>query len=249
MMIDAHVHIGRTEKTKKYFTLKSYYDFMRKIKIDKAIVMPNISSIINTSILNEQLINEYSSSDLKESFCPLIVIDPKDKTTLKQIDLYKNIIYGLKYHPSVSETTLDSPEMEDFLYAASELKFSILVHCGRHWRSDIKYLIKIAKKFETINFVAAHLAGNATDIIEKSIDVLTIEKLDNIYLDTSAGKLPRLIEKAIINIGSDKILFGSDEPYADLRIAKYCIDLCDISDSDRKKLFYKNTRRIYCERK
>jgi len=245
MIIDAHVHIGKTEKTKRYFTLESYYSLMQKSKIDKAIIMPNISSVIDTSILNEQLMDEYSSSDLKENFYPLIIIDPKYKITLKQISLYKDIIYGLKYHPSVSGIALDDPKMIDFLNAANELNLSILVHCGRHWRSDIKYIIKTAKKFKDINFIAAHLAGNATDIIEKSIDVLTLEKLDNIYLDTSAGKLPQLIEKAVMSLGADKILFGSDEPYADLRIAKYCVDLCDITNSDKKKLFYKNTRSVY----
>jgi len=245
MIIDSHVHIGKTEKTKRSFTLETYYDLMKRNVIDKSIVMPNLSNIINTSILNEQLINEYLSSDLKEKFGVLIVIDPRDRTTLKQIDMYGDIICGLKYHPSISETILDSPEMNDFLVCAAELGFPILIHCGRHWRSDVKYLVKTAKKFKTINFIAAHLAGNATDIIEKSIDILAVEKLNNIYLDTSAGKLPWLIEKAINNIGIDKIIFGSDEPYADLRIAKYCVELCDITDNDKDKLFYKTAVGIY----
>lgn len=245
MIIDAHVHIGKTEKTKRYFTLESYYGLMEQNGIEKSIVMPNLSNIIDTSILNEQLINEYISSNLEEKFWPLIVIDPKDLRTLEQIYLYKNIIYGVKYHPSISETTLDGPKMHDFLVAVSELDFSMLVHCGRHWRSNIKYLINAAKKFKTVDFIAAHLGGNATDIIEKALDLLSIEKINNIYLDTSAGKLPWLIEKAIEDIGPDKIIFGSDEPYADLRVAKYCMDLCDIADGDKKKLCYYNAARLY----
>lgn len=245
MIIDSHVHIGKTEKTERSFTLKTYYDLMKRNVIDKAVVMPNLSNIIDTSILNERLINEYLLSNLQENFYPLIVIDSKDIMTLKQIDLYKDIIVGLKFHPSISETTLDSIEMADFLDSASESGFPILIHCGRHWRSDIKYLVKAAKKFKTINFIAAHLAGNATDIIEKSIDVLAVEKLDNVYLDTSAGKLPWLIEKAVNNIGLDRIIFGSDEPYADIRIAKYCVELCNITTNDKKKLFYKNINKIY----
>lgn len=244
MIIDSHVHIGKTEKTERYFTLKSYYDLMKKSGIDKAVVMPNLSNVVGASILNEQLINEYLSSGLKEKFHILIVIDPKDKMTLKQIDIYKNIICGLKYHPSISEITIDSPEMNEFLDNAFELNLPILVHCGRHWRSDIKYLIKTAKKFETINFIAAHLGGNAADLSEKAIKLIKSEQVNNIYLDTSNGKLPWLIKKAVDQLGKEKILFGSDEPYADIRVARHLIYLADIDIDAKEYIFHKNTERL-----
>ncbi len=245
MIIDGHIHIGKTEKTKRSYTLETYYNLMKRNNVDKSMVMPNLSSIIDTSILNKQLMDEYLSSDLKENFYPLIVMDPKDRKTLRQIDTYSDIIHGLKYHPSISETPLDDPALYDFLDCAFKLKLPVLIHCGRHWRSNIKYIVRVAKKLESINFIAAHLGGNATDIIEKAIDILAIEKLDNVYLDTSAGKLPWLIEEAIKNIGLDKIIFGSDEPYADLTVSKYCIDLCHITDSDKEELFHKNFERVY----
>ena len=245
MIIDTHIHIGKTEKTERFFNIESYYKIMQDNNIDRSIIMPNLSNVIDSSILNKCLIDDYVSSSLKENFNIIIVIDPKDRNTLDQISEYKDIICGLKYHPSISDMEIDSVEMEDFLKIASELRFPVLVHCGRYWKSGIKYLINASVKFKSINFVGAHLGGNATDVIEKSIKILYSKKFPNIYLDTSAGKLPWLIEKAVNKLGSDKILFGSDEPYADVRIAKSCVELSNISQDDKDKIFYKNVERVY----
>jgi len=247
IIIDSHVHIGKTEKTERFFSLKSYHELIMEMEncIYGSVVMPNLSNIVKSSTLNMQFIEEYSKWSFPVVFYPLLVIDPKDSETLKQISLYNDIICGLKYHPSISETTFDVPEMDDFLECAAEFSLPILVHCGRHWRSDIKYLIDAAKRFKTINFIAAHLGGNAADLIERAIDLLYIERLDNVYLDTSSVKLPWLIEKAVDKLGKRKIIFGSDEPYADLRMAIYCINLSNITDEVKNGLFYENVLTIY----
>ena len=86
-----------------------------------------------------------------------------------------------------------------------------------------------SSKIPNINFIAAHLGGNASDLVCEAIKLLEKETIDNIYLDTSAIKLPWLIETAIEKLGHDKIIFGSDEPYADLRVCKYCIDIAEVN--------------------
>ncbi|MGD2072613.1 MAG: amidohydrolase family protein [Candidatus Thorarchaeota archaeon] len=245
MIIDNHVHIGDSEKTRRAFTLQQYFKFMVQVGIDYSLVMPNVSSITKSSVLNKEFIINYKKSKLKKFFYPLILIDPKDKNTLLQMREYNDLIYGVKYHPSVSETPLTDESLYPFMEVISEYKFPVLVHCGRHWRSNISYVIKSARIFRSIVFVAAHLGGNASELIEKAIDALYETRCDNIYLDTSAVKLPWLIEKAIKMLGEDKIIFGSDEPYSDLRIGKYCIELCNISKKINDKIFYKNVRSLY----
>lgn len=245
MIIDNHVHIGESEKTRRVFTLEQHYNFMTNVGIDFSLVMPNVSSVINASVLNRELIIDYRKSKVKKFFYPLILIDPRDKETLLQIVDYSDLIYGVKYHPSVSETPLIDESLYPFMELISGYKLPVLVHCGRNWRSNISYVIESARMFTSISFVAAHLGGNASELIEKAIDFLYEAKCDNIYLDTSAVKLPWLIEKAVKMLGADKIMFGSDEPYADLRIAKYCVELCDISKEVKEQIFYKNVRSLY----
>ena len=131
-----------------------------------------------------------------------------------------------------------------FWKRCEERKLLALVHCGRDDISNIRYLVTTSKKFSNVNFIGAHLGGNATDIIEKAIEILGREKLRNLYLDTSAGKMPNLIKLAITKMGADKLLFGSDVPYADIRISKMCVSLSEISYIEKDMILYKNAKNL-----
>jgi len=230
MIIDGHVHIGKTEKSERYFTFESYREFAEHNIIGGAVVMPNISNKIKTYDLNYDLLegaSKYKNSKFK--YFPFILIDPFEKLICQQIKRYSKEIYGLKYHPSVNQVEISHKELQPFIQKAKIYQIPILVHCGRNSFSDIKYVIEACKQNPDVNFIAAHLGGNATDLIEQAIYKISVNKnLNNLYLDTSAVKLPWLIELAVEKLGFDKIIFGSDEPYADLRIAKYCVELCNI---------------------
>lgn len=244
-MIDCHVHIGKSEKTRRSFSFEEYYNLMTEHGVTRSIVMPNISGVIKTSTYNQEFIDDYLQFSYNYVFHPLIVINPRDRQTLVQIDTLKKYIHGVKFHPSIAEVTLTGNMMVDYIKKAVENHLPILVHCGRNYRSNIKYILQVAKQCPNGTFIAAHLGGNATDLIEKAIDEVGDSQVNNVYLDTSAGKMPWLIEKAVARLGPDKILFGSDEPYADLRIGIHCVNLCSLSFTDKYRVFTANSRRVF----
>lgn len=241
MVIDCHVHIGPTEKLKgRHVSIETYNDIMLQVGVDKAMIMPNVSDIIKSSKLNEDLFATYKKYKYKDKFYPFLLIDPRDMKTWDQISEYSSFIYGIKYHPSVSDCEITDKRMEQFISIISAYKFPILVHCGRYWKSYIDYLLVVAKKYPEINFIAAHLGGTAIQLARKSINKALSANLSNVYMDTSSIKQPWLIEDAVNKLGSDRIIFGSDEPYADLRINKKCVEYADISLQEKEKIFYKN---------
>jgi len=238
MIIDSHVHIGITEKNTTYFDFSSFYKHMKNNGVDKSVVFPNISNIKKFSELNKNFIEEFINSEYKEFYYPFLLIDASDEITLEQIKTEQ--IYGIKYHPSISQRSIDDISLVPFFNQCRKKNIPILCHCGRNEISHIKYLCNAAKKNPDINFIGAHLGGNATDIIEESLDILKKEKINNIYLDTSAGKLPRLIEYAVEVLGENKIIFGSDEPYADIRIQQQCVKLSKLPKRVKRYIFSDN---------
>lgn len=238
MIIDGHVHIGESSKKNDSHTFSFFIDYMCKNKIDKIIAMPNISTEVSFFELNKIFIKEYKKIIQKRIIFPFLLADPSDRLTIKQIE--KENIYGIKYHPSISRYHISDDILNPVLEYCRKKRIPILVHCGRDEISNIKYLITAAVKNPDINFIGAHLGGNATDLIEEALRLLDNSKVSNIYLDTSAGKLPSLIEYAVRVMGKEKIIFGSDEPYADYRIEKMCVELADLDEEIKKHIFYKN---------
>ncbi len=237
MVIDGHVHIGKTEKSDRYFTFESYAEMAKYNVINGAVAIPNISNKDTTYDLNFNFLRDlstFNSPDFK--YYPFLLINPYENIVCQQISRHKKIIYGLKYHPSVHQVEISNSKLERFIEKAKIYNIPILVHCGRNSFSHIRHIIKAAHDNPDVNFIAAHLGGNASDLIEKALNLLYHHgDIKNIYLDTSAVKLPWLIELAVSLLGYDKIIFGSDEPYADLRISKYCLDLASI---ERKSSVY-----------
>lgn len=244
MIIDSHVHIGSTEKTKRSFTFASYKELMDKNNINSAIVMPNLSKERIFSELNRSFMEDYLSLDNREPFYPFILMDSHDQRTFEQVATYRREIYGVKYHPSISELEINSPMLLRYFERVREFNLLCLVHCGRDKKSHISHLTQVAEIFPSINFIAAHMGGSATDLSERAILHLEQTNSKNIYLDTSAGKLPWLIDNAVERLGVERIIFGSDEPYADIRVAKYLIDLANISTEAKEDILYKNIERI-----
>lgn len=249
MIIDSHVHIGKTEKIDRSFTFNNYLVLMIEHKIKNSVVMPNISSIVKTSNLNDEFLYEFKQlSDFdKKRFVPFLLVDPNDSNTILQLRRFvsEGIIKGVKFHPSICQMKVNHEDFEIFVEYTSLFKIPMLIHCGRHHISHISYIVDVAKKHPEGIFIAAHMGGNASDLIEESLNILKKEKLQNLYLDTSANKLPFLIENAVEMIGSEKLLFGSDEPYADVRMSKYCIEISNITEKQKKDILYDNARKLF----
>lgn len=247
MIIDAHVHIGSSEKFDRFFEFDSFFNVMNENKIDKIVAMPNVSSVVTSKRLNYEFLMKYMDleEDKKNKVYPFILMDRRESyLILDQLDEYSNEIRGFKYHPSICQCPIDNPLLKVFLKRCEEYSIPVLIHCGRNKISHIKYIINAAKEFKNVDFITAHMGGQASDLIKESIQLLFKEKLNNVYLDISTSKLPYLIQHAINKLGSEKLIFASDEPYCDIRVTKYCFEMVEMTDDDRANIYYRNIEKI-----
>jgi len=247
MIIDSHVHIGITEKTERAYSFGGYLEFANSCGASRFVAMPNVSSTIPWSTLNYDFLTKFYKMQhrLHFSIYPLLLADARSFKTLNQLVLAVGILHGLKVPPSITQVKMNDVRMGGFLGFAKHNKLPVLVHCGRHETSHITYLIEVAKHYSEVTFIAAHLGGGATDLVEEAITLVNNAKVDNIYLDTSGVKLPWLIKLAVGRLGADKIIFGSDEPYADLRITKKCVELADLRPRLKEMIYYENATKVF----
>jgi 2,3-dihydroxybenzoate decarboxylase len=67
----------------------------------------------------------------------------------------------------------------------------------------------------------------------------------NFYVTTSGNFLDSALVSALMELGSDRILFGSDYPWESIAKAVEFVEQAPISDEDRRKLYYDNAARLF----
>jgi gamma-resorcylate decarboxylase len=68
---------------------------------------------------------------------------------------------------------------------------------------------------------------------------------ENFYITTSGNFRTQTLIDAILEIGSDRILFSTDWPFENIDHAADWFDTCSISEADREKIGRTNARRLF----
>lgn len=161
------------------------------------------------------------------------------ETALNQTDK----IVGVKFHPSFDREPVTHAEFDPIFYRLEEDGLIALIHCGR-WVdvSGSHHALERAKEYPGITFILAHMGGNELDLSLKTIKAAG--SLENIYLDTSNCRVPKIIENAVEILGPKRILFGSDTPWGSSLSNAYTIVDADIDDRDKRLILCKNLENL-----
>ena len=155
---------------------------------------------------------------------------------------------GIKLHPDYQDTYFNDIRYKRIVSCASELGLIVSVHAGLDPKcpEDIhctpKMALEVIREVQPEKLVLAHLGGNQCwDEVE---DLLAGE---NVYLDTAVvlGVVP---EEQLVRIvrkhGADKILFGTDSPWAGQKEFVRYLSECSLSEQEKKMIFSENACRL-----
>lgn len=220
MIIDTHVHIGNIlvfdmPPEDVLYSMDRYgIDFSLVSNVECAEndhngnpIPQNLQKSQN-EVLENTLEFAKAHSD-KIGLLPWLKIrqETPDKKFIKTISDNRDIVYGLKLHPFHSRTAPDDETLEPIYKLAAEYCLPVVSHTGGCAEADSLRLYNAAKKHPEINFVMVHMDLGTDN--SQAIELLG--KLPNLYGDTTWVPIESTL-KAINKWGSDKILFGSDNP-------------------------------------
>lgn len=116
----------------------------------------------------------------------------------------------------------------------------IMIHTG--WGSQVEPLNGIIEKFPKKRFVLAHLKEDDDNANFDRIAVM--KRFSNVYLEMSYLSSPKRLGQYVKMGFVDRILFGSDfrtqEDEPTLKWMINAVELADISNQDREKIWYTN---------
>ncbi len=149
----------------------------------------------------------------------------------------------VKVHPFSTFCNIKDSRMKGIFRFASDRRLVVLVHT---WLDNDLYgnqdiFAEIARDYPDIQWIMGHSGGpygsqHAVELAQKS---------DNILLDTTLSMTPAgQIEFFVSEIGSERVIFGTDNPFLNPRPQIGRIGLADISQRDRVNIFSGNAHRL-----
>jgi hypothetical protein len=182
-----------------------------------------------------------------------IVYDPnKSEDSLKIIDDLKTKIFfaGVKIHPVVHGININDEKYYPLWEYAANNDIVISSHTCSPFTNDPRQLYgnpilfsDVLYEYPDLQIILSH-SGGKKEFYEDVFEFAANH--ENIYLDLSGDCIyPKAYRIGIDLIGENRILFGTDMPIIDMRYHYMSVMLADISDKQRKKIFFDNAMDLY----
>lgn len=254
-IIDIHAHIYPEKIAEKAVkAIGDFYELNMAAKMGTANELKllaraaNVVKIVVHSVATNTKqvfsINNFVASVAKEEsmFIPFATLHPSmTREELRaELSRFKELgMQGIKLHPDFQEFAIDG-EMAYKLFEQLDGTIPIQMHTGdtRKVYSHPSQMVKAAKDFPHLNFIAAHLGGYT-----EWKDYRLYGGIDNVYFDCSSSLAFISAEKAaeiISYFGEDKVMFGTDFPMWDYDGELALLKKLPISEKTLNKILFKN---------
>jgi predicted TIM-barrel fold metal-dependent hydrolase len=258
-IIDAHCFIGRWVDRPIASDARTLLAIMKRNGVSNAVVM-------TTNRAKNDYVRKVVSK-YKSKFLFAFWFDPRDPKNLEKLRKFNEdgSVNMVKIHPSHVRTRLDDALMEPCMSFCEEARLPVLVHCGR-WQkmSGYRIALDVAEEFPKLNLLLAHMGGVTRELRTKTIAQVKERKIENAYLVTS-GPIstepghdilqapgtcpPDIIELAVRQLGSKRVIFGSDYPFGlEDQILK-CVFLANIGKSEHEDIVFRNAHSLLVSRR
>jgi len=245
-IIDMHAHLG------PYFNMHtpkndsdSMIQMMDQLGIDK-VVLSATPGICADMVLGNNMTLEAIRTHRSRMYGACFVNGNYPELSLDELERCfgeeKDVVI-VKIHPIMSKCKLDDRRMKGIFEWASDRKLIVLVHT---WLDQDPYgsqdqFAQVAKDYPDIMWYMGHTGGPYGG--PHGIEIA--EEVPNFFLDITMSMCPaHQIEFFVKEIGADRVLFGTDNPFIDPKPQIGRVFLADISHEDRVKIVSGNARRF-----
>lgn len=258
-IIDAHAHIYPERIAQKATdAIGVFYDIKMEMPAGtpeqliedgkRAGVSRYVVHSVATTAHQVRSINEFIKKEIDEhrEFIGFMTLhqDLTEDEVASEVDwCIKNGFKGVKLHPDFQKFYIDGENAQKF-YKIIGNRLPILFHVGdnRYDYSEPERVVKMAKKYPEVNFIAAHFGGY------RCWDKAEIYKgLKNVYFDTCsslafidanrAGEIIKLL-------GAERFFFATDFPMWDAEKELSRFNEINLTKEEREMIFSKNIKKL-----
>lgn len=248
-VVDKH---GYEVKIKVAGTMDALAESTEKSGIDLSVVVPVATKPEQSASINRfaQKTNERTDETGVFSFGAIHPDNTDYKEILNEVKAME--LKGIKIHPDYQKVEFDDERYLRIMDYAANLDLAIITHAGEdiglpekiHCTPDS--VLNVLKHMQPDKLILAHMGGwNMWNEVEEK---LVGKKL---YFDTSFSfeKVPPHMEKQqflriVRNHGADKIVFATDSPWSDQKLAVDNIMSMGFDEDTERMILGENARKI-----
>jgi uncharacterized protein len=252
MIVDAHAHLGPWSRfAVADRSLEAYLSVMDHLGIEKAVISHHAGLVGLLEMAAELSEQAYEQSHGR--ILSYLIFDPNhsDKS-LRLIEQAgpKPHFAGIKLHPPKHNCPADDDRYRPAWELAVQLRAVILAHTWdrspEHPAQDHSFpdlFERYLAEFPAARFIFGH-AGGRWNGFKACLEL--VKKYPNACLDiTGDGYMLGRLEHFVREVGSERILYGSDAPWLDPRIPLGEVLGADIDEVDRENILGGNAARLF----
>ena len=243
LIIDSHNHLGKWGAfyVPQGGTIEQMITSMNLLGVDK-ICVTAMSSIGPDYIYGNDMVIE-AMKKYPDRVIGYVTVNPTYPEDMKhELDrCFSNSGFkGIKMHPGCHGHAIDDKNYKPAFEEADRRGCPVLIHTWGD--SDISAFEIVAAEYKNANFIMAHCGGNWS-CFPHAVDV--INKHDNIYGDFAVASSPEgNVEWFVEQVGSKKMLFGTDMPFYDPSPTLARVAMARISDEAKADILGLNMKSL-----
>jgi predicted TIM-barrel fold metal-dependent hydrolase len=243
MIIDGHIHAGFWSPANFLGRGVPYED------IDSCLEDCGIEGGVLTSTdlkKNDEVIEFVARARKRYWFFPWV--NPAEPGDLEYLKSRRDLIHGVKLHPSVDRIRITDPAAAPFLEFAAAEGLPVMVHCGR-WQemASYKLALQVASERPDATLILSHMGGDTPELEMGTVEAIEKGGLENVFLGTEGVREYWAVQNAVDVLGATRVVFGSDFPLGHPRMYMGVIDALTVSDEDRALILGGNILRLLGE--
>lgn len=253
-IIDAHVHV-KTIPNDHPKTLEEYLEENKSfnLKYIFGITMADKGVMKETMARNDSL---FALAKKYPQLIPVCSVHPYDgEEAIRELD--RIVSLGgkiIKLHPISQNFEILDERIEQFVEAAGERDLIVLIDgYGLVMGDYFEDLLKVALLNKNTKFIIAHIGGYD---FHKLIGHKIVRRnhpymFNNLWFDISVtiamvadSPYQEHLEWIIREVGTDRVLFGSDDPSTTLSESIEAFNKYDFNEKERSQILYENAARL-----
>jgi predicted TIM-barrel fold metal-dependent hydrolase len=176
-----------------------------------------------------------------------VVVDPRRAETYAQANemLKQPQCVGIKIHPEEHGYPIREHGAAIFEFAAKR-RAVVLTHSSEP-NSLAEDFIPWANEFPEVRLILAHIGCGWDGDVTHQVRAIQQSRHGNVFADTSSARsfVPGLIERAVREIGVERVLFGTDTPLYHAAMQRARIEYADLSGADKRRILRENALNLF----